>query len=94
MGVKSNKYFVKNDYALLIKNPSSPLPSKIWGKYLNVDGLPKNNIFCWELVHEKILMEENLQKRKISGPSRCVLSGNSVETIKHLFFQYPFIVDT
>ena len=53
----------------------------------------RNNL-CSKLVHEKILMAENLKKRKINDPSQCVLCGNAEETIKNLFCDFPFIVDT
>lgn len=89
MGGKYKKCFVKDGYYLLIKNPSSSLLSKLWGKFWNGDGHPKINIFCWELVHEKILTIDNLKKRKISSPSRCVLCGNTADTIKHLFVTVP-----
>jgi hypothetical protein len=56
----------------------------------NSDGLPKINIFCWIMVHGKLLTTENLQKREIQGPSRCALCRVEEEMIHHLFFEFFF----
>jgi len=73
IGWKNSFYLVKEGYGSLILQLPHPPSSKIWGKIWHMDGLPKINNFCWELVHGKILMMENLKSRKIQGPSRCVL---------------------
>jgi hypothetical protein len=56
--------------------------SKIWMS----DSLPKVNTFCWVMVHGKLLTRENLQKRGLQGPTRCVLCREHGEiNLPHLF---------
>lgn len=93
LGGKNEQYIVKDGYALLINNLSSPL-SIIWEKIWNRDGILKVNIFYWEMVHEKILIAENLKKRNIQGPSNCVFCARQEESIKHLFYHCPFSMET
>jgi hypothetical protein len=57
----------------------------------NSDGLPKINIFCWIMVHGKLITTENLQKRETQGPSRCALCRVEEEMICHLFFECFFL---
>lgn len=94
LGGKSKNYTVKEGYVVLIKKLHSPSLAQIWEKIWNKDGLPKVNILCWELVHEKILTAENLRKRNILGPSHYMFCGKAEESIKHLFCFCPFSVDT
>lgn len=75
----------------IVQLPHPPL-SKIWGKIWHKDELPKINTFCWELIHRKMLIAENLQSRKVHGPSRCVLCKAAKESI-HVFFRCPFSVE-
>jgi hypothetical protein len=51
----------------------------------------KVKLFNWLLLEERILNLENLNKRGIYGPSRCVLCGNNEETMSHLFLECSFI---
>jgi hypothetical protein len=51
----------------------------------------KVKLFIWLLLEQRILTWENLNKRGIFGPSRCVLCGNSEETMSHIFFECSFI---
>jgi hypothetical protein len=44
------------------------------------------------MVHNKILIDENIQKRGIAGPSRCALCMASEESIQHLFFECPLSI--
>ena len=66
------------------------LPARFWMEVWNSTALPKVNFFFWTLVHNKQLTGDNLQKRKIAGPHRCVLCCNNSETAQHLFMECSF----
>jgi len=46
---------------------------------------PKFKCFWWLVIHNAILTWDNLSKRGIYGPSRCVLCSDDTEDINHLF---------
>jgi hypothetical protein len=50
----------------------------------------KVKLFTWLVLEHKILTWENLVKRGIVGPSKCVLCGNKEENINHLFVDCDF----
>lgn len=64
-GSKNNTYIVNMGYETLIQNSQHPTPDRIWERIWNKDGILKINLFCWEMVHVKILTIENLKKRNI-----------------------------
>jgi hypothetical protein len=41
-------------------------------------------LFCWLVFENRILTWDNMSKRGLYGPSRCVLCGEGEESIKHL----------
>jgi hypothetical protein len=45
------------------------------------------------MLEQKILTWENLVKRGIVGPSRCVLCGNNEENVRHIFVDCSFTKD-
>jgi hypothetical protein len=53
----------------------------------------KVKLFIWLMLEQRILTWENLVKRGIYGPSRCVLCGNDEETVYHLFVDCSFTKD-
>jgi hypothetical protein len=53
----------------------------------------KVKLFIWLMLEQKILTWENLVKRGIVGPSRCVLCGNNEENVRHLFVDCSFTKD-
>ena len=85
---KTGKYNVKEGYRKIAKESTGT--NKLWKKVWHPDCIPKVNSFIWLLLHNKILTAENLQKRGISGPSRCSLCNCDEETISHLFLQCNF----
>ena len=50
----------------------------------------KINIFFWILVHLKTLTAENLGKRRIVGPLRCILCKEE-ESFEHVFTKCKFM---
>ena len=60
---------------------ASPLWSKAWIKGL----IPKINIFYWILLHNKILTQDNLQKRGINAVNQCSLCKEGYEDMDYLF---------
>lgn len=53
----------------------------------------KFKLFIWLMLEHKILTWENLVKRGMFGPSRCVLCGNNEENVRHLFVDCSFTKD-
>jgi hypothetical protein len=47
----------------------------------------------WLLLEQRILTWENLVKRGIHGPRRCILCGNCEDTVYHLFVECNFTKD-
>jgi len=45
------------------------------------------------MFEQKIVTWENLTKRGLIGPSRCVLCGENEETMNHLFVECHFAKD-
>jgi zinc-binding in reverse transcriptase len=64
------------------------LPKSIWVLKIPI----KNKFFLWMTLHNKILTKDNLRKRGWSGDQNCVFC-TSPESVDHLFFHYPFVVD-
>jgi hypothetical protein len=83
-------YTVHLGYKHLIENNDIPTKSAIWKEIGNPNSLPKINILCWQLAHNKLLTGENLNKRGFLGPFRCALCANSLETSDHLFLHCNF----
>eukprot|EP00253_Pinus_taeda_P008973 PITA_08973 len=64
--------------------------SAFWKNVWDPLALPKVNFFFWTLAHNKLLTGDNLAKRNIAGPHRCVLCNNNLETAQHLFLECNF----
>ena len=61
------------------------IKSNRWNKIWSRDGLPKVNLFLWIIAHRKSLTVENLRKRGIVGPLRCILCKEEEESLEHVF---------
>ena len=90
---KSGIYTVKEGYRFISNNESISRADNKWIKVWCNDSLPKINAFFWILAHRKILTAENLKKRGIQGPSRCVLCKEAEETINHFFLHCKFYIE-
>lgn len=78
------KYCVKKGYESFLQESPLPPISPLWNHIWHKDGLPKVKFFCCLLSHGKIITTENLTKRKIQGPSWCILCCNLEESIGNL----------
>lgn len=54
---------------------------------------PKIKFFIWLLLKGKILIAENLRRRRIISPSRCSNCCKSKEMMHHLFVECPVVMD-
>lgn len=77
-------------YNALQPTRNSSQTPEFWKKVWEPLALPKVNFFFWTLVHNKLLTGDNLEKKSITGPHRCVLCRNNIETAKHLFMECMF----
>lgn len=66
--------------------PLSPFFKLIW----NVVIPPSRSFLVWQIIHEKLPIDENLRKRGCVIVSRCDLYGLTSESSDHLFFHCPF----
>lgn len=71
-------------------NKGSVHPEGVWKQIWECFSIPKINFFFWTLFHNKILTGENLCKRNIAGPHRCVLCKKAQETSAHIFLKCEF----
>jgi hypothetical protein len=53
----------------------------------------KCKVHAWILMHSKILMADNLQKRRWPHQEHCVLCNGPLETGVHLYLLCPFARD-
>lgn len=83
--MESSGYTVKEGYSKMFMESQQPPHSRVWQNIWQGDSLPKVNIFCWLMVHEKFLTLENMKKCGIQGPSRCALCNSEGETNRCLF---------
>lgn len=68
----------------------SPYPESVWKQIWENFSIPKINFFYWTLFHNKILTGDNLCRRNIAGPHRCVLCKNALETTVHMFIDCEY----
>lgn len=55
----------------------------VWRSYAR----PKTILLCWLTLHHKILMWDNLLRRKRIGPGMCFLCKYEGESIEHLLIK-------
>eukprot|EP00253_Pinus_taeda_P013603 PITA_13603 len=82
---QSGIYSTVAGYSTLQGLKNSNHPPTFWKNVWDSFATPKVNLFCWTLIHNKILTGDNLEKRNITGPHRCAMCNNKSETIRHLF---------
>ena len=68
---------------MVYKKKSRIIKNNRWNKIWSKDGLPKVNFFFWILAHRKALTADNLRKRGIIGPLRCILCKEE-ERLEHV----------
>ena len=88
--VLSRLVSVKCAYEVLVSRKIFP-PPRWWVKGMWKGSMPlKVKCFSWLLLHNKILVWENLQRRGYIGPSNCSSCGADLESVEHLFLQCTF----
>eukprot|EP00253_Pinus_taeda_P024453 PITA_24453 len=87
-------YSAKQGYLHMQGNKDSVHPEGVWKQIWECFSIPKINFFFWTLFHNKILTGENLCKRNIAGPHRCVLCKKAQETSAHIFLECEFAQKT
>lgn len=84
------KFIVKYGYQLLQSSYNLDnwnLRSAIWKN----ECLPKiKKKIAWTLLKGKILIAEDLKKKRDSSPSMCSLCCSEEESSQHLFLDFPF----
>lgn len=79
----SGNFNIKEASSLERGDNNSPAKKKricLW----NLGLWPKITLFIWLLMKGRILTWDNLRKRGMTGPSRCVLYNEAEETMDHL----------
>ena len=74
---KSECYSVKVGYREIDVDYNRKNNDMKWKKIWSKDDLPKINVFFWILGHRKTLTADNLRKRGLEGPLRCILCKES-----------------
>ncbi|XP_019225379.1 PREDICTED: uncharacterized protein LOC109206956 [Nicotiana attenuata] len=57
----------------------------VWNKM----NMPKHNLICWLVAHNRLLTKDRLKHMGISKDSLCEICGAAEETVAHLFFECP-----
>jgi len=65
-------------------------PEAVWKQIWESFSIPKINFFFWALFHNKILTGDNLCRRNIAGPHRCVFCKKALETSVHIFIECEY----
>ena len=60
------------------------VPDKIWQNLWKHLGWMKIKLFMWVVYHKKILTWDNIQKRGVSGHSRCQLCEAQEAKMEHI----------
>eukprot|EP00253_Pinus_taeda_P020773 PITA_20773 len=81
-------YSAKQGYLQMQSKKDSVHPEGVWKQIWESFSIPKINFFFWTLFQNKILTGENLCKRNIAGPHRCVFCKKALETSVHIFLEY------
>ena len=89
-GDQIGNYSASEGYHRFSTDFNVPANPKIWNYNWNNTSLPKIDLFIWTLLHGRILIGENMERRGIAGPFRCPLCATAGETITHLFLQCPY----
>jgi len=87
---QSGVYTTAAGYRALQASRISRQTPTFWKNVWDPLALPKVNFFFWTLAHNKLLTGDNLEKRNIAGPHRCVLCSSNYETAQHLFLECNF----
>nr|KUM47713.1 hypothetical protein ABT39_MTgene5900 [Picea glauca]QHR92075.1 hypothetical protein Q903MT_gene6111 [Picea sitchensis] len=64
------QFSVKQGYLSNLISQDLPPQAAQWKRLWSGDCLPKVRLFCWVLVHGRILTAENMKQRGIQEPSR------------------------
>ena len=89
-GRQSGKYSTAEGYQRFSANYNVPDNPKIWNNLWSCSTLPKIEMFSQTLMHERVLIGENLEKMGFAGPFRCPLCAEASENISHLFLKCPY----
>jgi len=87
---QTSVYTTTARYRVLQASRNSSQTPAFWKNVRESLALRKVNFFFWTLVHNKLLTSDNLEKRNIVGPHRCVLCSNNFEIAQHLFLDCIF----
>jgi hypothetical protein len=72
----------------------APTQPTLWGKLIwNVAIPPSKYLLLWTLIHNKVLIDENLTSRGLHLPSICNLCLKDVESSQHLLFDFPYALN-
>eukprot|EP00253_Pinus_taeda_P023772 PITA_23772 len=87
-------YSAKQGYLQMQSKKDLVHPEGVWKQIWECFSIPKINFFFWTLFQNKILTGENLCKRNIVGPHRCVFCKKSLETAVHIFLECEYAQKT
>jgi len=83
-------YSAKQGYLQMQSKKDSVHPEGVWKQIWESFSIPKINFFFWTLFHNKILTGDNLCRRNIAGPHRCVFCKKALETSVHIFLECEY----
>jgi ribonuclease HI len=87
-------YTAKQGYLQMQSKKDTVHPEGVWKQIWECFSIPKVNFFFWTLYQNKILTGENLCKRNILSPHRCVFCKKALETTTHIFLECEYAQKT
>ena len=86
----NGKYNPKVGYLSISVDPFIRVVKWWWRGIWKVNCLSKNKLFGWDILENKVLTWDKLQKCNFEGSGWCSLYKNVLESSIHLFLLCPF----
>lgn len=90
-GYQSSGQFNVKEATKLASDTTHQPTQKKWNKLWGMRQWPKITLFLWFLMHGRILTWENLRKRGMIGPSKCVTCSKEEEMTGHLLLECEWV---
>jgi len=91
---ESGRYTPKEGYKQIIIDRKPEVLDRWWHHIWKLSASPRSKLFTWCVLRNRLPTGENLMRRSIHGPSRCVLCKSESESTEHLFMRCPITQQT
>eukprot|EP00253_Pinus_taeda_P031439 PITA_31439 len=88
---ESGLYTPREGYKHIIIHRKPEVLDRWWHHIWKLSASPRSKLFTWCVLRNRLPTGENLMRRAIYGPSRCVLCKSDIESTEHLFMRCPTV---